>query len=131
MSKDHSLRAKRYQPDHIRFLPLNFNSKFMKKTLLIVTVFIIVLILSFRIKDALDSPELKSTTCLENYTQEELDFVSEVGFRYHDRASKWEKDITVSIKGNPRQSDVLLICLLYTSDAADDLLCVDLGGRRI
>src|SRR5450756_2679141 len=25
----------------------------------------------------------------------------------------------------------LSICLLYTSDAADDLLCVDLGGRRI
>ena len=24
-----------------------------------------------------------------------------------------------------------LICLLYTSDAADDLLCVDLGGRLI
>ena len=24
-----------------------------------------------------------------------------------------------------------MICLLYTSDAADDLLCVDLGGRRI
>src|SRR5450756_2959236 len=22
------------------------------------------------------------------------------------------------------------VCLLYTSDAADDLLCVDLGGRR-
>src|SRR5680860_586310 len=27
-------------------------------------------------------------------------------------------------------TDVYL-CLLYTSDAADDLLCVDLGGRRI
>ena len=26
---------------------------------------------------------------------------------------------------------VLGTCLLYTSDAADDLLCVDLGGRRI
>src|SRR5450756_1117715 len=26
---------------------------------------------------------------------------------------------------------VMKICLLYTSDAADDLLCVDLGGRRI
>ncbi|GAB5893180.1 hypothetical protein JMUB7554_27730 [Staphylococcus aureus] len=26
---------------------------------------------------------------------------------------------------------VLLICLLYTSDAADDTPCVDLGGRRI
>src|SRR5450756_2435251 len=25
----------------------------------------------------------------------------------------------------------LVYCLLYTSDAADDLLCVDLGGRRI
>eukprot|EP00657_Telonema_sp_P-1_P006434 TRINITY_DN25034_c0_g1_i1.p1 TRINITY_DN25034_c0_g1~~TRINITY_DN25034_c0_g1_i1.p1 ORF type:complete len:107 (+),score=52.74 TRINITY_DN25034_c0_g1_i1:123-443(+) len=25
----------------------------------------------------------------------------------------------------------LMGCLLYTSDAADDLLCVDLGGRRI
>ena len=25
----------------------------------------------------------------------------------------------------------LVNCLLYTSDAADDLLCVDLGGRRI
>eukprot|EP01015_Nassula_variabilis_P019377 TRINITY_DN326_c0_g1_i8.p1 TRINITY_DN326_c0_g1~~TRINITY_DN326_c0_g1_i8.p1 ORF type:complete len:541 (-),score=138.97 TRINITY_DN326_c0_g1_i8:9-1631(-) len=28
-------------------------------------------------------------------------------------------------------SEQRLICLLYTSDAADDLLCVDLGGRRI
>ena len=25
----------------------------------------------------------------------------------------------------------LPICLLYTSDAADDMQCVDLGGRRI
>ena len=29
------------------------------------------------------------------------------------------------------RSERLGICLLYTSDAADDLLCVDLGGRRI
>ena len=28
-------------------------------------------------------------------------------------------------------SDAPVSCLLYTSDAADDLLCVDLGGRRI
>src|SRR5680860_1927000 len=27
--------------------------------------------------------------------------------------------------------EVIRTCLLYTSDAADDLLCVDLGGRRI
>src|SRR5450756_2878085 len=30
-----------------------------------------------------------------------------------------------------RKKDQPHICLLYTSDAADDLLCVDLGGRRI
>src|SRR5450756_2014084 len=30
-----------------------------------------------------------------------------------------------------RLSHAYTICLLYTSDAADDLLCVDLGGRRI
>src|SRR5450756_3118124 len=31
-----------------------------------------------------------------------------------------------------REKTALLgVCLLYTSDAADDLLCVDLGGRRI
>ena len=32
----------------------------------------------------------------------------------------------------PKKNEGMLIpCLLYTSDAADDLLCVDLGGRRI
>ena len=30
----------------------------------------------------------------------------------------------------PRRRDPRA-CLLYTSDAADDLLCVDIGGRRI
>ena len=32
---------------------------------------------------------------------------------------------------NPRKDAPVWTCLLYTSDAADDLLCVDLGGRRI
>ena len=27
--------------------------------------------------------------------------------------------------------NISLTCLLYTSDAADDMQCVDLGGRRI
>src|SRR5450756_312237 len=31
--------------------------------------------------------------------------------------------------GVKRQTGPLWNCLLYTSDAADDLLCVDLGGR--
>src|SRR5450756_1998340 len=30
-----------------------------------------------------------------------------------------------------RKGHCIIGCLLYTSDAADDLLCVDLGGRRI
>ena len=29
------------------------------------------------------------------------------------------------------RAPLTMVCLLYTSDAADDLLCVDLGGRRI
>ena len=29
------------------------------------------------------------------------------------------------------QQEESITCLLYTSDAADELLCVDLGGRRI
>ena len=34
---------------------------------------------------------------------------------------------------SPNKSSLaqVILCLLYTSDAADDLLCVDLGGRRI
>ena len=31
----------------------------------------------------------------------------------------------------PGATVIASTCLLYTSDAADDLLCVDLGGRRI
>ena len=36
-----------------------------------------------------------------------------------------------AIKKASNKLTQLLTCLLYTSDAADDLLCVDLGGRRI
>ena len=31
----------------------------------------------------------------------------------------------------PEAFPVPSLCLLYTSDAADDMQCVDLGGRRI
>ena len=40
-------------------------------------------------------------------------------------------DIEVRYSGIPVIHSASLFCLLYTSDAADDLLCVDLGGRRI
>src|SRR5665213_3534281 len=32
--------------------------------------------------------------------------------------------------GRQNRPELYNLCLLYTSDAADDLLCVDLGGRR-
>src|SRR5450756_296115 len=37
----------------------------------------------------------------------------------------WDVAVAVCTAARP-----VRICLLYTSDAADDLLCVDLGGRR-
>ena len=37
--------------------------------------------------------------------------------------------VVESVKDVP-DSTLYSSCLLYTSDAADDLLCVDLGGRR-
>ena len=42
--------------------------------------------------------------------------------------------VFTGVSGSGKSSlafDTLYACLLYTSDAADDLLCVDLGGRRI
>ena len=42
--------------------------------------------------------------------------------------SKSYQQIQATIK---KEIPLLQTCLLYTSDAADDLLCVDLGGRRI
>src|SRR5450756_1642839 len=39
--------------------------------------------------------------------------------------------VPARIASSARRLTLHLPCLLYTSDAADDLLCVDLGGRRI
>src|SRR5450756_674495 len=43
----------------------------------------------------------------------------------------WVVVTTWSRAEAPALWDRFGLCLLYTSDAADDLLCVDLGGRRI
>src|SRR5680860_1779101 len=52
------------------------------------------------------------------------------------RLSTWSAILGFRTNGRPlsrraRQPSRPGSCLLYTSDAADDLLCVDLGGRRI
>src|SRR5450756_583907 len=49
---------------------------------------------------------------------------------YVPRPSSWSFAVVV-ICQSPPDSVLSFPCLLYTSDAADDLLCVDLGGRRI
>ena len=41
------------------------------------------------------------------------------------------KPLDLNLMAKAIDIDINIICLLYTSDAADDLLCVDLGGRRI
>ena len=38
--------------------------------------------------------------------------------------------LTIDKVSTWNQGVIAYSCLLYTSDAADDLLCVDLGGRR-
>ena len=40
-------------------------------------------------------------------------------------------EIVQALFSVPWNDERCKLCLLYTSDAADDLLCVDLGGRRI
>src|SRR5680860_1878979 len=42
-----------------------------------------------------------------------------------------EGDIITGVIQQSSDPRYVMVCLLYTSDAADDLLCVDLGGRRI
>ena len=39
--------------------------------------------------------------------------------------------VVLILFGGKGKLSSIMGCLLYTSDAADDLLCVDLGGRRI
>mgnify|MGYP007112055946 CR=1 FL=1 len=51
--------------------------------------------------------------------------------RAHDRAFDRIPGGVPQASFRGRFQDRARACLLYTSDAADDLLCVDTGGRRI
>ena len=48
-----------------------------------------------------------------------------------DQIPRWAPGAWSLLLPLPMSLPLSLCCLLYTSDAADDLLCVDLGGRRI
>ena len=55
--------------------------------------------------------------------------------RHYTRAGAWffenREDLLFFVFDKVKRKEYYRNCLLYTSDAADDLLCVDLGGRRI
>src|SRR5450756_2705229 len=63
-----------------------------------------------------DSFEVPRVSCLSFITEDSGDCMT----------STWEV-----LKHARSEVPAQCCCLLYTSDAADDLLCVDLGGRRI
>ena len=48
-----------------------------------------------------------------------------------DMISSGDSILDVARQLKMRKAKRIYACLLYTSDAADDLFCVDLGGRRI
>src|SRR5665213_3399372 len=50
-------------------------------------------------------------------------------FLIHGAVNYKERGVFMSFEET--EEELYKDCLLYTSDAADDLLCVDLGGRRI
>ena len=50
---------------------------------------------------------------------------------FFNPASSVKDRLAIAIIEDAERSGALKPCLLYTSDAADELLCVDLGGRRI
>src|SRR5450756_1424317 len=56
---------------------------------------------------------------------------SHVSHMHHGDFYHGEKSITLDKARDVKMELITKSCLLYTSDAADDLLCVDLGGRRI
>ena len=52
-------------------------------------------------------------------------------WKYGKLLKELREDCTNIFKFHTGRRTRYYYCLLYTSDAADDLLCVDLGGRRI
>ena len=85
----------------------------MKRYLIVISLVIIslscIFVLTLYVIGAINNPGLKSMTCLEKFTAEDLDFFSEVGFPYNNCIRKWESDINVYIEGKPMEGDVLLI----------------------
>src|SRR3569832_1729582 len=55
---------------------------------------------------------------------------TEENLEYHYCADP-ARAIAEAVEFQPTVILLVLVCLLYTTDAADDMQCEDLGGRRI
>eukprot|EP01017_Pseudomicrothorax_dubius_P024083 TRINITY_DN25638_c0_g1_i1.p1 TRINITY_DN25638_c0_g1~~TRINITY_DN25638_c0_g1_i1.p1 ORF type:complete len:107 (+),score=16.91 TRINITY_DN25638_c0_g1_i1:27-323(+) len=81
-------------------------------------------------------------SCMRFFLHDEktMDFKFVV-FKFEDRFRSFKNSLSIGVEELYAKKFIdhaisivirqSLFCLLYTSDAADDLLCVDLGGRRI
>eukprot|EP00825_Cyclidium_porcatum_P002517 TRINITY_DN11159_c0_g1_i1.p3 TRINITY_DN11159_c0_g1~~TRINITY_DN11159_c0_g1_i1.p3 ORF type:complete len:108 (+),score=14.33 TRINITY_DN11159_c0_g1_i1:900-1223(+) len=63
--------------------------------------------------------------CIRRYISKKVQFIQQL---YLNTIS-WVRLFMRNIM--PIPMTIYITCLLYTSDAADDMQCVDLGGRRI
>src|SRR5659263_416749 len=68
---------------------------------------------------------------LTNVSEKSTLVVSFVGMKPQEIIVGNKTDFAIVLIEESIGIDEVVVCLLYTSDAADDLLCVDLGGRRI
>ena len=51
--------------------------------------------------------------------------------RYEELTIEGRNAVLEAFRSGKTIDKLFVFCLLYTSDAADDTPCVDLGGRRI
>ena len=73
-----------------------------------------------------------SEMCIRDRFMATFEQVKTVRLRIHDPLGFINLVEAEELPATPaNQTAYTITCLLYTSDAADDLLCVDLGGRRI
>ena len=78
---------------------------------------------------------------LQNWKQQKAEIMSRTNINVNSDTPVPQEDMDESIfkennkdnkeNANKKKKGTKNICLLYTSDAADDMQCVDLGGRRI
>eukprot|EP00657_Telonema_sp_P-1_P000787 TRINITY_DN1154_c0_g1_i5.p1 TRINITY_DN1154_c0_g1~~TRINITY_DN1154_c0_g1_i5.p1 ORF type:complete len:143 (+),score=28.12 TRINITY_DN1154_c0_g1_i5:180-608(+) len=88
-------------------------------------------IASKSVEDNVDNDKTRYTRREFNYKNFERSFKLPENIKIEDINASYESGILRITLPKIEEKKTLKNCLLYTSDAADDLLCVDLGGRRI